>query len=510
MCTQAAKLLTAWRVHPGFNFDWSEASKNERGWLRAWYSYDGKLRSYRKNKKVDAGDVCFSDGLAYFPPNETYTDWVKAQPAPKKSEEKPVCDNYKAGKDSSVKAAGRDITGIGAFTRTSHSCVAPRRMINFLVGERQIYCDFAFATMYKYTRTRKWLPVGMTYCIWCHWWIDFLRCAANLPPLYELPADLNLTGVIGMWHLLGHIRLEGEGPEPVWAHFNVHLGSTSEQGLCLRKDKINNIARGWNSIKTTEMHRALPARFRDAKKALERDLKAHQGLWASLPRKTVLDWELKPSEAEDKNGDGNWTSPLMDPVVTGGFQGTVQEEREDEVKAMGVTGKRGGQVRWMVEAIELEHSAQNLKDEDKGLGSKPSPRQANGINSKRIKLRDRVEAWMEKRSLYMPDIGEPDSPRAIAFVSEEGEWTEPVDLRLLWSYVRATLIGAGLSAMADLGERLRRGVCKDLLESVKQQLGGKAAAIKYKQTQISGQVSVTRAEAAVQAQTTKFLKSRWR
>ncbi|KAG8704174.1 hypothetical protein FRC09_003713 [Ceratobasidium sp. 395] len=510
---------------PGFNFDWSEVSKNERDWFRAWYSYDGNFRSYRKNKKVDAGDVCFSDGLAYFPPSEIYTEWVKAQPAPKKSEEKPVCDNHKAGKDSSVKAAGRDVTGVGAFTCASHSCVAPRGMVNFLAGERQIYCDFAFAAMYKYTSARGWLPIGMTYDIWCHWWINFFRRTANLPPLYELPADLDLIGAIGKWHLLGHIRvcwirwsldhmpfvgrLEGEGPERAWAHFNEHSGSTSEQGPGLRMDNINNVAAGWNFMKGTEMHRALPARFRDAEKALERELKAHQGLSASLPRKKVLDWELEPSEAKDKNGDGNWTSPLMDPVVTGGFQETVQEEREDEVKATGVIGKRGGQVRWMAEAIELEHSAQNLKDEDKGLGSKPSPRQANGINSKRIKLRDRIEAWMEKRPLYMPDIGEPDSPRLIAFVGEDGEWTEPVDLGLPSSYVRATLVDAGLSAMADLEKKLRRGVCKDSLESVKRQLGGKAAAIKYKQTQ-SGQSCVTRAEAAIQAQTTKILKSRWR
>ncbi|KAG8779988.1 hypothetical protein FRC12_023613 [Ceratobasidium sp. 428] len=508
---------------PGFNFDWNEVPKNQRHWFRAWYSYDGNFRSYRKNKKVDAGDVCFSDGLAYFPPNEEYTEWVKAQPEPKKAEAKPACDNHKAAKDNSVKATGCDVTGVGAFTCGSHSCVAPCGMVNFLKGERQIYCDFAFAAMYKYVSVRGWLPIGMTYNIWCHWWINFFRRAQNLPPLYELPADLDLTGAIGKWHLLGHIRvcwvwfsldfiafvgrLEGEGPERVWAHFNEHSGSTSEQGPGLRIDNINNIAHDWNFMKAIEMHLALPTRFRDAKKSFGRELKEHNNTTASLPRKAILDWELESIVPEEK--DGIWTSPFMDPTIDGGFQETVQEERESEAKSVGGGGKRNGAVRWVAEAIELEHSVQALQDEEKALGPKPTPRQAENINSKRIKIRDRIVAFTENRSIHMLDIGDADKPRPIAFIGEDGEWTNPVDLGLPSSYTRTALAEAGLVPMADLERKLWRGACKDALESVKRELRGKSAAVKHKGTQ-SGTVAVTRAEAAIRAQTAKILKSRWR
>ncbi|KAG8776240.1 hypothetical protein FRC12_001015 [Ceratobasidium sp. 428] len=493
-------------------------------WFRAWYSYDGNFRSYRKNKKVDAGDVCFSDGLAYFPPNEEYTEWVKAQPEPKKSEEKPACDNHKAAKDSSVKATGRDVTGVGAFTCGSHSCVAPRGMVNFLKGERQIYCDFAFAAMYKYVSARGWLPIGMTYNIWCHWWINFFRRAQNLPPLYELPPELDLTGAIGKWHLLGHIRvcwvrfsldfiafvgrLEGEGPERVWAHFNEHSGSTSEQGPGLRIGNINNIAHDWNFMKIIKMHLTLPTRFRDAKKSFGRELKEHNNTTASLPRKSILDWELESIVPEEK--DGIWTSPFMDPTIDGGFQETVQEERKSEARSVGGGGKRNGAVRWVAEAIELEHSVQALQDEEKVLGPKPTPRQATNINSKRIKLRDRIVTFTENRTIHMLDISDADKPRPIAFIGEDGEWTNPVDLGLPSSYTRTALAKAGVLPMADLERKLRRGACKDALESVKRELRGKSAAVKHKGTHASGTVAVTRAEAAIQAQTAKILKSRWR
>ncbi|KAG9103409.1 hypothetical protein FRC07_009997 [Ceratobasidium sp. 392] len=510
---------------PGFNFDWKEVPENQIEWFRAWYSYDGNSRSYRKNKKVDAGDVCFSDGLAYFPPKQAYVDWIKVQPEPKKSE-KPVCDNHKAAKDNSVKAAARDITGIGAFTCTSHSCVAPRGMVDFFKGERQVYCDYAFSAMYKYLRARGWLPIGMTYDIWCHWWVNFFRRAANLPPLYQLPDDLDLKGAVPKWHLLGHVRvcwvrwsldhmqyvgrMEGEGCERVWAHFNEHSGSTSEQGPGQRTDSLNNIACDWNFSKAVEMHQSLPTRFRDAKKARDRQETDHVNLTGALPRKVILKWELESIEPKDENDDGNWTSPFADPVITGGLQATIQEERESEVNAVRGAGKRSGAVRWLVDGIELEHSVQNLRDEEKALGPKPTPRQANAITSKRIALRDRADAFLEKRLLYMLDASDPDVPRLTEFVGEEGEWIDPIDLGLPSSYAPSTLADYGLSTLAELERKLRRGVCKDSLESVKRQLGGKAAAVKHKKNELRGQVAVTRAIAAIQAQTKKIMKARWR
>ncbi|QRV92025.1 elongator complex protein 1 [Ceratobasidium sp. AG-Ba] len=503
---------------PEFNFSWTEVAEDE--------SYDGNFRAYRKNKKVDAGDVCFSDGLAYFPPKEEYEKWVKSQPEPKKSQEKPTCNNHKAGKDNSVKFAGRDITGIGAFTCTSHSCVAPRGMVNFFKGERQIYCDFAFGSMYKYLSAQGELPVGMTYDIWCHWWTNFWRRMANLPPLYQIPENLDITGAIPKWHLLGHHRLcwilysldhkqfvgrlEGEGPERVWAHFNEHSGSTSEQGPGMRLDTWSNVACDWGFVKVTEMHRTLPARFREAKKAHSEQLREHENLTGTFTQKKIREWESESIEPKDENNNGNWTTPLMDPVLKGGYYETLREERESETKAVRLTGRRSGAVRWIADGIELEHSLQNLKDEQKSLGSTPTARQAELLNSRRIALRDRIDVFMQKRVLHMLEIEEPDEPRPLQFVGEDGEWAEPIELGLPSSYKSDTLARAGILKLAEIEKRLRRGVCTDALESVKRLLGGKAAAIKFKNQHLSGQIATTRAESTIQKHTVKILKARQR
>ncbi|QRV97095.1 hypothetical protein RhiJN_25114 [Ceratobasidium sp. AG-Ba] len=424
---------------PEFNFSWNEVTEDEWVYFRAYYSYDGNFRAYRKNKKVDAGDVCFSDGLAYFPPMQEYEEWVKSQPEPKKSQEKPTCDNHKAGKDNSVKFAGRDVTGIGAFTCTSHSCVAPRGMVNFFKG-----------------------------------------------------------------------RLEGEGPERVWVHFNEHSGSTSEQGPGMRLDTWCNVACDWGFVKATEMHRTLPARFCEAKKSHAEQLREHETLTSSFPRRKIQEWESESIEPKNENDDGNWTTPLMDPVLKGGYYETLREERETETEAVRLTGRRSGAVRWIADGIELEHSLQNLKDEQKALGSKPTARQAELLNSKRLALRDRIDVFMQKRVLHMLEIDEPDQPRPLEFVGEDSEWAEPVELGLPSSYKADTLAKAGVSKLAEIERRLRRGVCTDALESVKRLLGGKAAVIKFKNQHLSGQVATTRAESTIQKHTVKILKARQR
>lgn len=79
---------------PGFNFEWREVTPEERyvyaaynqyylispvtrAWFRFWASFDGNARSVRKNKRVDAGDICLSDNLGYFPQKQPYREWTE-------------------------------------------------------------------------------------------------------------------------------------------------------------------------------------------------------------------------------------------------------------------------------------------------------------------------------------------------------------------------------------------------------------------------------------------------
>ncbi|KAG8711370.1 hypothetical protein FRC09_020640 [Ceratobasidium sp. 395] len=506
---------------PGFNFEWDEVPEDER----IFVSYDGNFRSSRKAKKVDPGDICLSDGVAYFSQKAPYKEWIDSCPQPKRTV-KPVCDHHKAGNDTSVRWVGKAITGIGAFTCTSHSCFMPRGAINYFRGELFWYCDYAFACMYHYLRKRGYIPIGMTYDIWCHWWVNFLKSrAANLPEDLRLPDDLDLIGAIPKWHLPGHDReclirwamefmryigrMEGEGPERVWAHLNEHSGSTSEQSPGQRTESINNIAGDWNYRKAITMYRTLPARHREATKMRSREKANFEGLTVSLPKTKVTLWEGMETEPKWDPSTKQWTSPFMDPVLTGGAQAALQEERDLENPTSRIAGRRPGVTRCFMEGIELEHSVRSYNEDAKKIGKKPTPKQAETLNSKRMALQDRIEKFQQKLMAYMGDVGEPDLPRHQPLLDEDLE-ADNIDLGMPSSYASDTLEAAGLSTLAELERKLRRGVCVDSIDSVKRLLGAKAAAINFKNTQISGQVAVTRSESRIRAHTAKIEGVRWR
>lgn len=127
-----------------------------------------------------------------------------------------------------------------------------------------IYADYAVASSVAYLTGYGPLKFGLTYDVICHYAVNFERRAQNLPALLALPGHFHrdLVCAISKWHLVGHDlncyvcwsldhmpnvgRMEGEGPERIWSHFNEHSGSTSEQGPGVRTDTINNMAYEWN------------------------------------------------------------------------------------------------------------------------------------------------------------------------------------------------------------------------------------------------------------------------
>ncbi|QRV90347.1 hypothetical protein RhiJN_18365 [Ceratobasidium sp. AG-Ba] len=508
----------------GFNYEEDELSPGDRRVILNDTDrvYDGNFRCSRKAKKVDKGDICLSDGLAYFGQKERFKEWSSTVVQPARTE-KPMCDHHKAGNDTSFRGAGRDITGIGAFTCTSHSCIMPRGMVDFTRGELFIYADWALGNVYRYLSAKGKIPIGMTYDVFCHWFVNYLSRLQRLPPELRPPEDLDIRGALPKWHALGHdpqcvIRwsieymqhvgqLEGEGPERVWAHFNEHSGSTSEQGPGHRTETLDNVAVQFTFEKIIRMETSLPVRFKDAKKMLIRERKNHEGSTASIPADTLQEWEQESIEPY-KLANGRWHSVFADPVLKGGFQETLQDERKKESSTTRVPGQRPGAARWVSEGIELEHSIHQY-NEDSKAHSKPTPRQANSLDSKRLALEERIQTFQNRCSFYMHGLDEPDRPRMQKIVEEDGE-EKNVDLGLPSSFSPDTLASAGLSSLSDLEKRLRRGTCVDALQSVKRVLGARSATINFKNANVRGQIATTRSQSIIKGHNAKILKAQWR
>ncbi|EUC58285.1 hypothetical protein RSOL_246680, partial [Rhizoctonia solani AG-3 Rhs1AP] len=465
---------------PGHNFDEEEVSHDELPFFRAWVSFDGNFQSVRKDKKVEAGDICLSEDQAYVPNKQQYKEWTGQQKEPQRTE-KPTCDHHKAGNDTTTR------------------CFVPGGFVDYFRGERFIYADYALASSYAHMSRLGRLTLGMTYDVWCHYQTNLTQRVRNLPSSITLPPDLDLMGAIPKWHLIGHEqacyvrwsldhtqhvgRMEGEGPERVWAHLNEHSGSTSEQGPGARTDTLNNVAYEWNFEKMIRMDQHLSGKFVEARRMYLEQKAVHDDLMEDLPVEQVLKWEamsLTPVQGRDKK----WSSPLMDPVWSGA-------------------------TRWLSEGIELEHSMHNLRDEVKKHGPKPTPQQSTSINKQRINLANRIAQHNKKRSQFMGQLIEHDLDTEPAGSTNVGE-PEHTDLGLPSSFHPPTLSKAGLTSLADLEKDLRRGMCDDALESVRQLLGARALALNYKRRHVRGEVATTRAEAKLRDQNAKVAKVRWR
>ncbi|KEP45061.1 hypothetical protein V565_323500, partial [Rhizoctonia solani 123E] len=314
---------------PGFNFEWFEVSEDEMVYFRIWISYDGNFRSVRKSKKVAEGDICLSDGCAYYSFKDAYKLWTESVPQDKRWV---PCDNHKAGLEKTLRWVGQDVTGVGMLSCTPHTCIMPRGAVDFFQGEKFICLDYALAGFLNYIAKRCGgsLPIGLTYDVMCHWIVKFTTRANQLPPSNTIPEGLDLVGAVPKWHLAGHKRdcfvrwsldnmqhvgrMEGEGPERFWSMYNQMSGSMSEQGPGVRTDNANNIIRSWNEEKAFGMVNSVPAHYIDAKKNYIKQKEVHDDLNSDMPPEKIAEWEQESIEPTLK--DKKWESPMMDPDLS--------------------------------------------------------------------------------------------------------------------------------------------------------------------------------------------------
>jgi hypothetical protein len=107
----------------------------------------------------------------------------------------------------------------------------------------------------------------------------------------------------------------------------------------------------------------------------------------------------------------------------------------------------------------------------------------------------------------MADLGEPNHPNRRPVRAADPEHAE---LGLPSSYLRESLAGSGLNRLAELEAELRRAVCNDALQTLRNLLGAKAWSVRWKRANTSGERSTTRAEATLKLHNEKLSRARWR
>jgi hypothetical protein len=129
------------------------------------------------------------------------------------------------------------------------------------------------------------------------------------------------------------------------------------------------------------------------------------------------------------------------------------------------------------------------------LNTKSAPRQHNIINDRRKLLNSRIVAHQQERERFLGALGAPDHPKRPNVLSPDPEHAE---LGLPSSYLPHSLVEAGYGKPQHVEAELRRAVCNDALQTIRNLFGAKSLALKYKRKNIVGEVPTTRAESALQ------------
>ncbi|EUC58248.1 hypothetical protein RSOL_241280, partial [Rhizoctonia solani AG-3 Rhs1AP] len=510
--------------NPGLNFELVEVPAEEVYWI----SFDGNFKNARKAKVFSNDDICFTVGDMYFVDQELYKAWLKSRDSEedassKRAKDRPECDNHKAAQDKFVGLRGLDVTGIGALTCTRHTFFLPNGVVDFYKGERFVYSDYAFASVVLYLIRHGNLPIGMTYDIWCHWIPNLKKRLQDLPERIALPADLDLAGGIPKFHLQGHAnvcwvryslnnmqfvgRIEGEGVERAWAYLNETAGSTCEKSPGARWDSINLILSDWNFDKMVRMVSSLVTKFQEAIRMFHRLLEVFLELDESLPVPLTKAWRDVPTKPTE-TAPGKWMSPFQAAEHAGeGFQEAIKREQENEDKLNSESSQQVGVTKWVSSGIELQYSMELVRWEVKKIGKDATAGQHNYLNDRRKQLNDRIVLHRGKRDGFMGDVGEPDHPDLRPAAAPDPEHTV---LGLPSSYNRHTQTGSATSSLAQLEIQLRRAACNDALESLKNLLGAKILAYKYKKEIVSGVRATTRAMTALREHEERVSRMRWK
>ncbi|KAG8717463.1 hypothetical protein FRC08_007395 [Ceratobasidium sp. 394] len=510
---------------PGINFNFGDLLPEEIQFFRFWISYDGNFRNPRKAKKIDADDVCFTDGLMYFVAQVLYKRWLdsKAVAEGKTNGARPDCDNHKAAVDKFVRWGGLDVTGVGACTCARHSFFLPQGMVDFRKGESFPNTNYAIASTITHFRQYGELLWGVTYDIFCHWFTQFLRQLINLPQHIALPVTLDIIGGVPKFHIIGHIekcrilhslnykrfvgRIEGEGCERAWAFLNETAGSTSEKSPGARWDAINYILGDWNFEKMITMVTFLLSKFKEAKRLYAQQLSVFTELDASLPPAMTSQWQTESTDPV-KGPDGRWTSPFFGKYDAGeNLQEALRQEQAHEEADSGTSGQRLSLSKWIVKAIELENSMDKLRTDATELTANSTPRQHNIINDRRKMMLSRIDALRQERERYMGSLGDPDHPNRHRHDSPHPEYSE---LGLPSAYQGSSLVAVNCLQPPRAEASARRAECNSAIQTMRNLLGAKAFALRYKRKNVVGEIATTRAEGLLKDLRNKVERARRR
>jgi len=179
--------------------------------------------------------------------------------------QKAPCENqFRAIEQSLLSSKACDVTGVVAVACARHGCFAPNGLVDLFKGEQQKNVDWAFIKTLRTTSIHPAQGVLLIYDILCQYFCHFHERIGHL-----LPANLQVDGGIGSFHVHGHKEeclfrygtsfiphsgmTVGEILEPLWANMNQISPAARTASLAHRAEMLDDHASDSNHKKALSL-----------------------------------------------------------------------------------------------------------------------------------------------------------------------------------------------------------------------------------------------------------------
>ncbi|KAJ7774635.1 hypothetical protein DFH07DRAFT_732672 [Mycena maculata] len=409
---------------------------------------------------------------------------------------------------------GLRCSGVGGVVCARHELVRPQGVGDLQKGERYANMDYILLSAVLGLTA---MYLAISYDIACQWRINFATRMCAMPKHLQLDMEtMKVFYGLPVWHAAAHERkcqvqnsltyidgvgwMDGEGIERTWSVLNPLGWATREMGSGTRADAMEDKMDHHNFGKNINQGTTLPRKLKLAIEERDRQVAAFQEVDRTLKselkevwQKKINAWKLDPTqpnpyELEEGKGGG-----LSEAAIR------LSLTKEEVQEAATGGGKLHGSsvTSFIVAGLQLEEAQRRIKAEVKGR-TWVTADQSERVAEMRVAFFAKLSHFRKLQAVYMSaavreleeeDSRDPDMPPPKA---EDLKLFMPSGLR---TTDREDGCRKGLPAMEA---KLREGQCRDALIQVRSRLHAKHHLISYRESQVAGQRSATRAHTLIE------------
>ncbi|EIW77804.1 hypothetical protein CONPUDRAFT_62128, partial [Coniophora puteana RWD-64-598 SS2] len=179
--------------HPGINLDNDWESKGLEWLYYGWAVVDGNFKQQSYTMRRPENNVPLTDSLGYTVNKANYqAHLATAKETPHKS----TCNNHRAVSQAGQRRNHLAVTGLAALVCAQHGLWFASLVVDFLLGERQAYIDYALCIVLQQLRKHK--RVYLFYDIVCQYLVKLQQWIKDSPHL-TIPEHLKIIPAISEW-----------------------------------------------------------------------------------------------------------------------------------------------------------------------------------------------------------------------------------------------------------------------------------------------------------------------